>query len=489
MRYGVIGIGAVLAAALVAAADEPRDARRVEQALQAAIARAEPAVACLYVYRPGRFRDSVGGIIPPDAVPDYYASGVVLESSGKILTNYHVIREAAGEGGDLAGVRIHVRLPAAKDADSADATPREGMAGIIAADAKSDLAVLKLDLRQGGLPTIPLGRGEDLKKGSFVVALGHPYAAGFRDGSPSASTGIVSNLRRRQPGPGSEGDRVKLPLSRFATMIQTDVRLQLGASGGALLDLDGKLVGLTTAAAALTGVDAPGGFAIPMDDVMRRIVEVMLRGEEVEYGFLGISSGPILDDGRMPGGGVLIGRVMDNSPARRAALMEGDVIVSVNGRSARDYDDFFLHLAATLAGRPARLVVRRGGREFAVDVPLVKGPAGDIDSTHHRPRDPHATIATVRPRDWHGLRVEYTSVLPGSDRVIPNGVLVREAERAAKAAGLVPYEDIITHVNDEMVNSPRQFQDAAEKATKRGESLKLTLAHGPNDSARTVALP
>src|SRR4051812_35856905 len=120
MRYGVIGIVAASALAFAAAADEPRDARRVEQALQAVIAKAEPAVACLYVYRPGRFDDSARGFIPPDAVPDFYASGVVLDPAGKILTNYHVLREAAGDGRDPVRVEIRVRLPAVKDADGVD---------------------------------------------------------------------------------------------------------------------------------------------------------------------------------------------------------------------------------------------------------------------------------------------------------------------------------------------------------------------------------
>src|ERR1700683_3274915 len=107
MRRGIIGIGAVLAAGVRAPADEPRAARRVEQELQAVIAKAEPAVACLFVYRPDRSAaaDSFRGLNPIDAVPDYYASGVVLDPTGKILTNYHFIRAAAGEGLDPSHVR------------------------------------------------------------------------------------------------------------------------------------------------------------------------------------------------------------------------------------------------------------------------------------------------------------------------------------------------------------------------------------------------
>jgi serine protease Do len=487
MRRGTIGIGAVLVAAVAAIADEPRDARRVEQALQAAIAKAEPAVACLFVYRPDH-NDSFRGVPSADTVPDFYASGVVLDPAGKILTNYHVIREAAGEGGDPARVRIRARLPGRKDADGNDGPPREGTATVLAADARSDLAVLKLEAFRGPLPVVPMGRGEDLKKGSFVVSLGHPYAAGYRDGSPSASSGIVSNLRRRQPGGGSELDRARLPLAQFGTLIQSDVRLQLGTSGGALLDLDGKLVGLTTAQAALTGVDSPGGFAIPMDDVMRRIVETLLHGEEVEYGFLGISTSMRPDPGLhlAPGEGIRVNQVFGNSPAAGpGGLWVGDVILAVNGRPLREYDDLFLHLAATLAGREVTLLVRRRGAEQTVHTRLVKSQVGDIDRATHRLKDENASIATNKPRDWYGLRVEYTSVLAKESTAIPPGVLVREATDRAKAAGLVPYEDIIIRVNGgQELKSPAQFREQAAAAVNAGNALKLTLADG-----RTVTLP
>jgi serine protease Do len=474
MRWCVIGIGAVLAAT-VAPADEPRgaaDARRVVQALQAVIAKAQPAVACLLIYRESNSAASDPArrtleIDDPNRVPDYYASGVMLDPRGLILTNYHAVRDAKA---------IYVRLPGPKDRDGAEGAPRGGLARIYAADTRSDLAVLELPQSARQYASVPLGRGEELKKGSLVVSLGHPYAAGFRDGSPSASWGIVSNLRRRQPAGMTEADASKLPLSHFATLIQTDVRLQLGASGGALLDPDGRLVGLTTATAALTGVDAPGGYAIPMDESMRRIVEVLLRGEEVEYGFLGISSR--LDDRRRSGRGFEIGGVIPNSPAQRAGLDAGDVIFKVNGRPIREYDDLLLQLAVGLAGRPTELVVQqRAGQQRTVTVTMVKGPI-EIDRDKNRPRD-EAGAATVKPRAVAGLRVEYTSVIKG-ETMIPLGVLVREVEGPAKAAGLVPYSDIIVRVNGDSVNSPADFYRVA----KAGGPFKLDLADG-----RSVTLP
>ena len=127
-----------------------------------------------------------------------------------------------------------------------------------------------------------------------MICLANPFAAGFRDGSPSASWGIISNLHRRASGVTSEIERpgVKPTLHHYGTLIQTDVRLALGCSGGALLNLDGELIGLTTAQAALVGSEAPGGFAVPLDGPMKRIIDVLVRGDEVEYGFLGVTVPP-----------------------------------------------------------------------------------------------------------------------------------------------------------------------------------------------------
>ncbi len=490
MRRGVIiGAGVVLAAALAAAADEPRgaDLRQIEQSLQAVIAKAEPAVACVLAYRhPDPIPDPSHRTADRDdavRVPDSYGSGVVVTPQGLILTNYHVVRDAK---------TIYVRLPAGKDADGGDGPSRVSQARIYAADNRSDLAVLQLLSPAGPYPFLPLGVGEKLRKGSLIVSLAHPYAAGYRDGSASASWGIVSNLRRQPPGSGDEFVRASKALSQLGTLIQTDVRLQLGMSGGALVDLDSRLVGLTTAQAALTGVDAPGGFAAPLDANLRRIVEVLLRGEEVEYGFLGVSAA------RRAATTIQLDTVVHNSPAWQAGLRPGDAILKVNGQPVRDPDDLFLLIGAALAGRRAELLVQRGDREpQPVAVTLVKAPINAPDKLEGVAVQPdgrpavtrfNATsfgVATSRPKAVYGLRVDYTSVIAGADRVIPAGVVVREAEpnSPAKAALLQEYADVITAVNDRPVHTPAEFYAAARRAAEAGDKVRLTLAN------RTVSLP
>jgi serine protease Do len=499
VRKSLFGIGVVLIAALAGVADEPpsiADARKVETAIQAAIAKAEPAVACVLVYResdpssaPARPK------IPPDEanrvpVPDSYGSGVVISSQGLVLTNYHVVR---GTG------TIQVRLPGIRDENGVEGPARGGSATIIAADNRSDLAVLKLWTPAPPYPALKLGRGEDLRKGSFVISLAHPYAAGYRDGSASASWGIVSNLRRLPGNADNEFERASKALCQLGTLIQTDVRLQLGTSGGALLDMDGSLVGLTTAQAALTGVDAPGGFAMPLDANMRRIVDVLLRGEEVEYGFLGVN---LNLDYPLNSGGVRLRDVFPNTPANSAGLQRSDVILKVNGQPIRDADDLFLHLATTLAGRRAELLVRRGNREFTADAKLVKAPVNVPDKIEGVVRQSDGRLKVVRfdgkdggvaknrPAAIYGLRIDYSSVISHGG-AIAEGVVVREVEpnSSAQKAGLQEYVDRITHVNGELIFAPADFYRLTQRPAAAGEKITLTIPGPPGEGSRTVTLP
>src|SRR5262249_6527951 len=118
----------------------------------------------------------------------------------------------------------------------------------------------------------------------------------------------------------------KITLHHYGTLLQTDARLNLGSSGGALIDMNGELIGLTTATAALTGSETAGGFAVPMDASMRRIVDVLRRGQEVEYGFLGVGLNPV-----KPEEGLRLSEIVPNSPASRVGLEREDILLKVNG--------------------------------------------------------------------------------------------------------------------------------------------------------------
>lgn len=395
----------------------------------------------------------------PANVPEAYGSGVVLDEKGLVLTNYHVIREAT---------KVYVRLPGGKGS----------YADIHAANQRSDLAVLRLlDTRILPVPALTLGDGGKLRKGQFTIALANPFAAGFKDGSPSASWGIISNLRRRATVPArTELERARLPLHNFETLIQTDARLNLGCSGGALLNLRGELVGLTTSLAAITGAETPGGYALPMNAPMRAVVETLLRGEEVSWGFLGVGFEPETarrDEVRVS--------VIDGSAAQRAqpeGMRSGDAIISVNGMPIHDNDDLFLAISTLPAGSKARLEVR--GPNGALRLATVT-----LDKLYV----PDKIIASAKSPTFRGLRVDFASVLYQRDRPtvgIPRGVFVREVDPGSAADNARLQDAIITEVNGKEVANPADFHRAVDKAA--GPVVLTVLSRGDLGGVRKVKL-
>jgi serine protease Do len=478
-----------------AAQDRPalRDALALEAALQEAIRQAEPSVVCILVSRSTDYKQLYDDAPPPDRpgelgtfepkplpqrtpfpsretdgyersmrmdlananhIPESFGSGVVVDPTGLVLTNYHVVRGAT---------KVYVRLPGGKGS----------YANIHAADPRSDLAVLRLlGPNLGALPAIKVGDGAAVRKGQFVVALSNPFAAGFRDGSPSASWGIVSNVRRRAPS--TYGDRFQAKtLHQFGTLIQTDARLNLGCSGGALLNLKGEVVGLTTALAALSGSETAGGFAVPFDAALRRVVDKLKAGEEVEYGLLGVTPKP---QGSVPGG-VAIHAVSPGSPADEAQLRVDDVILAVNGTPIDVQDDLFLHVGKYLAGSRVVLDVR-STRDVVRKVPV----------TLHKYYVPGPVIASNRPEPVRGLRVEYVGVLQQILQQNPGrtgfghsaGVYITSVESDSPAARskLQPNRDVITHVAEQPVRTPQEFYQAVrhlERTHGKAAPIELTV--------------
>ncbi|MSU78377.1 MAG: PDZ domain-containing protein [Gemmataceae bacterium] len=386
----------------------------------------------------------------PNHLPQAFGSGVVIDRNGYILTNYHVVQDAT---------KIFVRLPGGKGS----------YADIHAADPRSDLAMLKvLNAKILPLKAIPLGDADQAQRGQFIVTLANPYAAGFHDGQPSASLGILSNIRRRVMHGFKEEDRVK-PLQYYSTLLQTDARLHLGSSGGALLNLQGEMIGLITALAAIQGGETPGGFAIPVNSGMRRIIDVLKRGEEIDYGFLGVGFE------ERPGNdqrGIMLSQVGKGTPADLdGKLKDRDVLIAVNGKPINTSDDIFVVIGTQLAGTKVRLQIVRGGQEIASEVTLGKlyVPGERIySSTGSRPM-------------LRGMRVDYASLVvqkPPRWFLLPAGVLVSEMQPNSPAARAgLKTGDVITRCNDRPVTSPAAFYDAMPAFG----AVDLTLYQYPAD--------
>jgi S1-C subfamily serine protease len=479
------------------APDDPnlQNLRALEKALQKIIAQVEPSVACILVSRSDSYRNLGLGpdkdhpgrlgafdkevlrntpkmfkplereswqrkldLADPGYVPQAFGSGVVIDPAGLVLTNYHVVQDAT---------KLYVRLPGGKGS----------YADIHAADSRSDLAVLRLlNTKLSPLPPIRLGDADRMARGNFVVSIANIFAAGFRDGQPSASWGILSNIRRRAVATPREDELTK-PLHYYGTLLQTDARLHLGCSGGALLNLDGELIGLTTALAAIQGGETPGGFAIPMNAGLRRIIDVLRRGEEVEYGFLGVVIDERVPDGR---GGVALRDITPGSPAAlEGKLLAKDVVLSINGIPLKHSDDLFVALGTQLAGSKVRLQYRRGPTVHSAEVTLGKLYVSGKKIASSLGRRPFC----------RGLRVDYTSILvqklPTLGK-IPPGVLVSEVQPLSPAErALFKVGDIITRVNGTPVHTPGGFYAAMDGAKER---VELTLYNFSTAEAPTVVI-
>jgi S1-C subfamily serine protease len=474
-----------LTAALVPAADKPSPQDVLEAmdgAVQSAVKNASPSVGCILVSRnegykqlgdpaptdsPGRLggfeadrlRDDPKhrfdptwqalvnrlDLARPGHIPESSGSGIVVGEAGLVLTNYHVVRDAT---------KVYVRLPGGKGS----------YADIHAADPRSDLAVLKLLTPPKGLKALELGRGEDVRSGQFVVALTNAFDTRFRNADPAADLGIVSAVRQkielpRNPGgaPDPAEDRFKT-LGHYPTLIQTTAKLNAGCSGGALLNLKGEVIGMTNALAATADGDAPGGFTVPVDGAVRRIVKVLKEGKEVEYGFLGVN----FDE---DANGVKIIRVMPGSPAA-ARLQANHYLVKGNGMPIKTKDDLFLAIGPALAGSTVELeMVAPGEPARRCEVKLAKYYV------------PGPFIASQRPPAVGGLRVDYTSTLLKTydlNQRVPEGVVVREVLPGSPAAKAnVQADQVITHVNGQKVFDPEGYY----KAVAEGKGpLALTFS-------------
>ncbi len=378
----------------------------------------------------------------PDLLALDYGSGVVVGNGGEILTAFHVVRGARYL--EVRGVN-HQRFEAE----------------VIAADPRSDLAVIAprdpANLRLA-LKPVKIGDSGKLRKGAFLLAFGNPFNSA-RDGMASASMGILSNRARRIDSNVTSPDMITL--KNLPSLLQMDAKLNLGMSGGAVVNLRGELVGLTTNAANVSGFDAQAGYAIPMDQIGRRAVESLIRGKEVEYGFLGIG----LDEQYHSNA---VGTVQPGTPADEAGLVTRDRIISIGGIPVLDSDSLILAVNSFTPGTPIEVKLLHNDKPSSKFVNLSKlGVNGEV-------------IATSRAEAWRGLRVDYVSTMKdqmkGGDLLAAmarGGVLVSEVQPAspAEVAGLRTNQ-VILAVDGQRIRKPADFDKAI--AGKDGP-VELTL--------------
>ncbi len=444
----------------------------LEQTLIDVIAKTEKSVVAI-----GRIRKDHPGTeeerMSPDFVPNEFGTGVVVDRQGKILTNYHVL-------GDIETYDYYVWT---------NRRPFRARATVEACDPWTDLAVLQITADD--LEPITLGDAKDLKKGQIVIALGNPFAVA-RNGEVSASWGIVSNLSRQAPSRPA-ADRPldgRETLHHYGTLIQTDAKLNLGTSGGALVNLKGEMIGLTTALAALDTYEQSGGYAIPVDADFKRTLETLKSGHKAQFGFLGIEPEALSVQQRQQGQfGTRIRQVIPGTPAAAAGLQIGDVVTHINGQLVYDPTTLIRDLSKLPLEERVELTVQRGalgtrtGRAFKVTAVLSKKYVTEIRPAYSKVDDP----------SWRGMSVDYATAMPGevfrerAAEIDPAGCVVAvdvQRDSPAWKGGLRPWT-FISHVGNTRVSKPQQFYDAV--ASQAGIVRVRTTNRQTEDPVLSIA--
>jgi len=366
------------------------------------------------------FGDGEGGMEEHDT--QSLGSGFIISQDGYILTNHHVV-----DGAD----EIVVRLADRKSYD----------AKVIGSDKGSDVALLKIEAK--GLPTVKISDGKDLKVGEWVLAIGSPF--GF---DHTVTAGIVSAKGR------------SLPSENYVPFIQTDVAINPGNSGGPLFDMDGEVVGINSQIYSRTGGFMGLSFAIPIDLAMNVAEQLRTRGH-VSRGYLGVLIQDVTRDlaesfGLKHPKGALVSRVMADSPAAKAGIREGDIILSYNGHALLNSAQLPPLVGASSVEGAAEMTILRDRKEQTLTVKLAELPAEEITAQVEAKTPQQGRlgllVAPLSDQDRKRLGMEEVS-----------GVLVKQvAPGPAKSAGIRPGDVLVMlggkHIPD--LDTFRQVVDA-----------------------------
>ena len=383
------------------------------------------------------FGDNAPGV-PRGRSQSSLGSGVIVDPSGLVITNNHVIE-------NMTEVKVAL------------ADRREFEAEILLRDPRTDIAVLKLK-DATNLQAVELGDSEALQVGDLVLAIGNPFGVG-----QTVTQGIVSALARTQVG-----------ISDYQFFIQTDAAINPGNSGGALIDMNGRVVGINTAIYSRSGGSIGIGFAVPSS--MVRVVLNSARGgsKNVIRPWLGARLQPV--DGDIANGlglerptGVLVTSIYDKGPAAEAGLKRGDAILLVDGQPVDNPDAFGYRF--TLKGTQGQvpLTVLRAGKQTAIQVRLMPPPETPArDPVRGRARTPFAgaTLVNMSPAVADELQIE----------IADDGVVVADIEDRS-LAGSVGFEkgDRIVAINGERLASTK---DAERAISRTGGSWEVTVSRG-----------
>ncbi|HVP66239.1 MAG TPA: DegQ family serine endoprotease [Anaeromyxobacteraceae bacterium] len=399
----------------------------------------------------------------PREMPEFRSnalgSGFIINRDGYVLTNNHVVGDAT---------EIKVRL----------ADGREFSAKVVGKDPPTDVALVRLEKAPTDLPTVPLGDSDALEQGDFVLALGNPL--GLRE---SASFGIVSAKDRTiNAGP-------------FDDFIQTDAAINPGNSGGPLFNMRGEVIGINTAIVS-PQIGQGIGFAVPIN-LAKQSLPQLEKGGKVARGYLGVTVRELTPDLAQGFGlaastkGALIEQVVPKTPAAKAGLKVGDVVVAVNGKPVEVPGQLTRAVAAVSPGNKVTVTVLRDSKKEDFVLTVAKRPDEEMLARGEAPEEGEGGAAATEAKGPKlGLRLQ--ALTPDMARELKfdgEGVLVADvsADGPAAAAGL-QRGDVILEVNRQAVSKPDQVAKLVAKA-KPGDVVLLRVRRGANATFVPIRLP
>jgi serine protease Do len=390
----------------------------------------------------------------------FLGSGWLYSPDGYIVTNAHVVKNATA--GSLK-VQLH-------DQDGVEPVP----AKVIGYDARSDLAVIKVDVKRQ-LPYLALAASKDARVGEWVLAFGSPFSTELQQ---TVTQGIISAKGRVLEGAASELGALG---ASIGDVIQTDAAINPGNSGGPLVDLNGRVVGINESiispggAGGFVGI----GFAIS-SDTATRVVPQLIQNKRVVRGWLGVVIGDLDENLRdfykAPSGGALINSISPDGPAAKSGLQVEDVVIQAGDTPIHRSTDLQAVVAGTTPGSTLRLVVIRNGQQATVDVKIGEMPEKYAGSS------PPATggAEETTQADPLGLQVKTLQAdMPQAQGLnLRKGVLITAVDPQGPSAQSLKPGDVITEINRTKVDSADAYRQALDTAKKAGAKyVVLRVSH------------
>jgi serine protease Do len=374
-------------------------------------------------------------------------SGFFISPDGYILTNYHVVKDA-----------ITIKI---KDINEKIYTAKK-----VGVDPKTDLALLKVKL--DNQPYIELGDSDALEVGEWVLAIGNPLGQDL-----SVTSGIVSAKGRKLEG--LEVD--------FQNFIQTDAAINQGNSGGPLVNMEGRAIGITSVILSTSGGNIGIGFAIP-SNMARKVIGDLKKEGRVVRGYVGVQVWEVPEDEAeqydLAKGGILVWKVEEDTPAKEAGLKKYDVIVEVNGKKVKSSRDLQSTIANHNPGDTIRLTIFRGKEKKTIDVKIAEAP----DSVKIRGDDEDARVIDL------GMVLKNNSRATARqyDLSTSEGVVIAEIERGGVAhQHNLRVGDIIVGVNRTLIENVRQFREIMSR--KSGSTVLLSVVRGDRENLVKFKVP